>query len=226
MIYRSQLASIEARFVAPRTPDLRICNVLASSSAGLSLRPKAYTIITQEVYEQFPNGLTHEPFQTFDNYVQFNPQQTFPGPPTPPGPHQAAQSAPAASAAAAPHPAHAAADIIPSTKAENEEQARRQGSNSEEDDLTPAQSRRKAQNRAAYVLSLLLQYHALWLASSGPLKQPPTVQLLLIPASDNEHSVSARNAMSRISKVGSNSCRKHSSKRSRRTRNSNVICRR
>lgn len=30
-------------------------------------------------------------------------------------------------------------------------QNRRQGSNSEDEDLTPAQSRRKAQNRAAYV---------------------------------------------------------------------------
>jgi len=44
------------------------------------------------------------------------------------------------------------------TKQELEDQAqsRRQGSNSEEDDLTPAQSRRKAQNRAAYVAIRLL----------------------------------------------------------------------
>ncbi|KAK5654418.1 hypothetical protein OQA88_7328 [Cercophora sp. LCS_1] len=101
-----------------------------------------------EVYEQFPNGMPHEPFQNFDNYVQFNAQQAFPGPPTPPGQHPAAVPAvqPINGAARQPHPA---ADAVAVTKAESEEQSRRQGSNSEEDELTPAQSRRKAQNRAA-----------------------------------------------------------------------------
>jgi hypothetical protein len=43
------------------------------------------------------------------------------------------------------------ADVLALSKTEPEDASRRQGSNSEEDDLTPAQSRRKAQNRAAYV---------------------------------------------------------------------------
>lgn len=50
--------------------------------------------------------------------------------------------------------AHTSADVLSISKEETPEelaQSRRQGSNSEEDDLTPAQSRRKAQNRAAYV---------------------------------------------------------------------------
>jgi AP-1-like factor len=97
-----------------------------------------------EVYEQFPNGLPHEPFQNFDNYVQFNPQQTFPGPPTPPGQHPVVQAVNGSA-----HPAIPAADVLAVTKAESDEQSRRQGSNSDEDELTPAQSRRKAQNRAA-----------------------------------------------------------------------------
>ena len=45
----------------------------------------------------------------------------------------------------------AQSEMLPVTKIEVDEQTRRQGSNSEEDDLTPAQSKRKAQNRAAYV---------------------------------------------------------------------------
>ncbi|KAK3996976.1 hypothetical protein QBC44DRAFT_126013 [Cladorrhinum sp. PSN332] len=46
---------------------------------------------------------------------------------------------------------HPVAEIIPMTKiiVDLEDLNRRQGSNSEDDDLTPAQSRRKAQNRAA-----------------------------------------------------------------------------
>lgn len=94
--------------------------------------------------------MPHEPYQNFDNYVQFNAQQAFPGPPTPPGQHPAVQ--PVNGVARQPHPAP---DAIPITKTESEEQSRRQGSNSEEDDLTPAQSRRKAQNRAAYVVNRL-----------------------------------------------------------------------
>jgi hypothetical protein len=113
--------------------------------------------MTQEVYEQFPSeqfpsGLPHDQFRNFDNYVQFNAAQAFPGPPTPPGPH------PAAHGAAAVQPVNGVVqqpgptpDILPVSKSDPEDlaQSRRQGSNSEEDDLTPAQSRRKAQNRAA-----------------------------------------------------------------------------
>ncbi|KAK3383557.1 hypothetical protein B0T24DRAFT_53632 [Lasiosphaeria ovina] len=97
-----------------------------------------------EVFEQFPNGLPHDQFQNYDNYVQFNAQPAFPAPPTPPGQHPAVQPVNGAT-----HPTGAAGDLLPLTKAETDEQSRRQGSNSDEDELTPAQSRRKAQNRAA-----------------------------------------------------------------------------
>ncbi|KAK3393132.1 hypothetical protein B0H63DRAFT_11235 [Podospora didyma] len=108
---------------------------------------EAYTIITQDGFEQrFPNGLPDQ-YQTFDGFVGFNPQQTFPAPPTPPGQHPAAvQPVNPAAHSSGPGPA---ADLLPITKAESDEQSRRQGSNSDEDELTPAQSRRKAQNRAA-----------------------------------------------------------------------------
>lgn len=111
-------------------------------------------MITQEVYEQYPNGIPHEQFQNFDNYVQFNPAQTFPGPPTPPG--QAPIPAPVQPGpinGAVPQARPPTVEILPLSKIDFDEQSRRQqGSNSEEDDLTPAQSRRKAQNRAAYVI--------------------------------------------------------------------------
>ncbi|KAK0723790.1 hypothetical protein B0T21DRAFT_293747 [Apiosordaria backusii] len=107
-----------------------------------------------EVYEQFPNGIPHEQFQNYDNFLQFNPAQTFPGPPTPPG--QVPVPAPVQQQ---PHPINGAVpqarpptvEILPNlSKIDFDELSRRQqGSNSEEDDLTPAQSRRKAQNRAA-----------------------------------------------------------------------------
>lgn len=50
-------------------------------------------------------------------------------------------------------------DILPTTKPDpgmmddlqQQDQSRRGGSNSDDDEMTPAQSRRKAQNRAAYV---------------------------------------------------------------------------
>ncbi|KXX82605.1 Fluconazole resistance protein 3 [Madurella mycetomatis] len=105
-----------------------------------------------EVYEQFPNGIPHDQFQNFDSYVQFNAAQAFPGPPTPPGQHSAH------AAAAAVQPGNGVVrqpgpttEILPVSNPDLDDlaQSRRQGSNSEEDDLTPAQSRRKAQNRAA-----------------------------------------------------------------------------
>ena len=43
------------------------------------------------------------------------------------------------------------ADILPMSKVDPDQSSRNNASNSDEDDLTPAQSRRKAQNRAAYV---------------------------------------------------------------------------
>ncbi|KAK3695485.1 hypothetical protein B0T22DRAFT_438474 [Podospora appendiculata] len=129
------------------------------SSVHRCLRTKAYTIITQDVYEQYPgNGIAHhEQFPGFDTYAQqFAAQPAFPpGPPTPPNQHGVAQplngAAHQSHAGAAAAAVAAAADLLAMTKAEAEDlaQSRRQGSNSEEDELTPAQSRRKAQNRAA-----------------------------------------------------------------------------
>ncbi|CAK7202486.1 AP-1-like transcription factor [Sporothrix eucalyptigena] len=111
--------------------------------------------------------------------VQFAPQQSiFPGPPTPPGqqnPHAAvhavqsqppppqpvtsAPAAPLATASAMVIDQANAQDLLPiATKpdpgmledlSQQQDQNRRGGSNSDDDEMTPAQSRRKAQNRAA-----------------------------------------------------------------------------
>ena len=126
---------------------------MTGSSAHLGAGQWAYTIITQEIFEQYPHGLPSDPFQAFDNYVQFNAgqQASFPGPPTPPG--QLPARAPAGQLA---HQPGSTPDLLAITKAEADDQSRRQGSNSDEDDMTPAQSRRKAQNRAAYVAAQLL----------------------------------------------------------------------
>lgn len=132
---------------------------------------------SQEGFHEFAN----EHFPAFENYgVQFAPQQSiFPGPPTPPGqqmplaaahagqqqPPQPQQHAPVTSVPAAAPLASTSAmvidqDILPITKPDpgmiddiqqQQDQSRRGGSNSDDDEMTPAQSRRKAQNRAAYV---------------------------------------------------------------------------
>ncbi|KAK3900861.1 hypothetical protein C8A05DRAFT_35481 [Staphylotrichum tortipilum] len=127
--------------VAPLTPSHS--NSVVSDDFNTTSPP--------EVFDQFPSGLSPEQFQNFDNYVQqqYNPGQAFPGPPTPPG-----QQLPVHATAPAPvpglvHQPSAPSEMLPVTKIETDEQTRRQGSNSEEDDLTPAQSKRKAQNRAA-----------------------------------------------------------------------------
>ncbi|KAK4125056.1 hypothetical protein N657DRAFT_679842 [Parathielavia appendiculata] len=103
-----------------------------------------------ELFDQYPNGIPPEQFHTnFDNYVQFNHGQAFPGPPTPPG-HLPVHSA-VAPVNGVVHQPGPTPEMVPVSKVEADDlaQSRRQGSNSEEDDLTPAQSRRKAQNRAA-----------------------------------------------------------------------------
>lgn len=122
---------------------------------------RAYTIITQDGFtEHFPN----DQFQTFEQYAaHFNPQQqTFPGPPTPPNhhpavvhngqPQQLQQGLNGTNGTAAIKPP--SSDVLSAAMTKSEpnadlEQSRRQGSNSDDEELTPAQSRRKAQNRAA-----------------------------------------------------------------------------
>ncbi len=110
-------------------------------------KKQAYTIITQEVFSEFPND---QHFQNFDNYSQFSHPPAFTSPPTPPNQQPVARSGQAPALSAVPNGSHAA-DVLPlAVKAEPSlEPTVRVTSNSEEDDLTPAQSRRKAQNRAA-----------------------------------------------------------------------------
>ncbi|ERS99582.1 bZIP transcription factor (Fcr3) [Sporothrix schenckii 1099-18] len=127
-----------------------------------------------EGFHEFAN----EHFPAFENYgVQFAPQQPiFPGPPTPPGqsislgavhggqqqPPPPQQHAPVTSVPATGPLATTSAMVIDqdilSTKPDlgmtddiqqQQDQSRRGGSNSDDDEMTPAQSRRKAQNRAA-----------------------------------------------------------------------------
>lgn len=130
-------------------------------SAVFLLDRKAYTTITQNTFEQCPSD---QQYQGFDPYAaDFNPSSAFPGPPTPPNQHPVVHNGQL-------HPQHGVtgaaplafgstqadglpATGLPATKSEpngDVEANARQGSNSaEEDDTTPAQSRRKAQNRAA-----------------------------------------------------------------------------
>lgn len=118
----------------------------------------AYTLLTQELFDQFPNGLPHDQFQNFEAFAQFNPQPTaFAGPPTPPTQQLPPTAQPINGALHLQHQQQPTADLLQSLnngqgETADEARARRQGSNSDEDEnLTPAQSRRKAQNRAAYV---------------------------------------------------------------------------
>ena len=109
---------------------LRISGVAPGSS--VHLHPKlylrvsvyeAYTIITQEVYEQYPNGIPHEQFAGFENYAQFTPQQAFPGPPTPPNQHPGAVQP----IIGAPRSTQSSADVLAMAKMEAEDQAQAQG---------------------------------------------------------------------------------------------------
>ncbi|KAI1193018.1 hypothetical protein F5X97DRAFT_315464 [Nemania serpens] len=101
-----------------------------------------------EIYDSFPN---HDQFpQNFDQYAQFNhSSQTFSGPPGPPTPPNLPLIAQNHTSMNSSHQAkNGQADILPLGKMDPDPN-RNTGSNSEEDDLSPAQSRRKAQNRAA-----------------------------------------------------------------------------
>ncbi|KAK6839578.1 hypothetical protein PG990_011193 [Apiospora arundinis] len=98
-----------------------------------------------ETFDGFQNPEQFQ--QNFDQYAQFNQQQaqTFPpGPPTPPTTHSLHGQA--SSAVANPNKGlQQQADLLPMTKSD----PGNNGSNSDDEDMTPAQSRRKAQNRAA-----------------------------------------------------------------------------
>ncbi|KAK4232335.1 hypothetical protein QBC38DRAFT_93312 [Podospora fimiseda] len=142
--------------MAPLTPSHSTS--VASDDFGTTSPPEV-------VYDQFANGLSHEQFQNFENFVQFgSAAPNFTGPPTPPGaipvthaPHAPAHSAPGIqpgpisvnNVAVNGNGAGPVADIVPMTQVIELDENRKQGSNSEDEDLTPAQSRRKAQNRAA-----------------------------------------------------------------------------
>ncbi|KAK4102706.1 hypothetical protein N658DRAFT_514861 [Parathielavia hyrcaniae] len=104
-----------------------------------------------ELFDQYPNGIPEQFHPNFDTYnVQFPPGQPFPGPPTPPGQQLPVHAAVAPLNGVA-HQPGPTSDTVSLSKVEADDlaQSRRQGSNSEDEDLTPAQSRRKAQNRAA-----------------------------------------------------------------------------
>ncbi|KAI1160222.1 hypothetical protein F5B18DRAFT_633714 [Nemania serpens] len=101
-----------------------------------------------EIYDSFPN---HDQFpQNFDQYAQFNHNnQTFSGPPGPPTPPNLPLIGQNHAGMNGSHQAkNGQADILPLAKSDPDPN-RNTGSNSDEDDLSPAQSRRKAQNRAA-----------------------------------------------------------------------------
>ncbi|RYP23684.1 hypothetical protein DL765_000980 [Monosporascus sp. GIB2] len=102
-----------------------------------------------EVYDGYQNS---DQLHSFDQYAQFNHQaqqhafQGPPGPPTPPTQPVQARNLSQSSGSAKNH--QPLVDMIPVTKSDPDG-SRQTGSNSDDEDLTPAQSRRKAQNRAA-----------------------------------------------------------------------------
>ncbi|KAK3489186.1 uncharacterized protein B0T23DRAFT_195311 [Neurospora hispaniola] len=131
--------------IAPLTPS----HSNSASSDDFNASP-------QEIFDQFPNGLPHDQFQNFEAFAQFNNQSTtFAGPPTPPTQQLLPTTQPTNGTIHLQHQQQSAADLLRSLNnakgdPADEARARRQGSNSDEDEnLTPAQSRRKAQNRAA-----------------------------------------------------------------------------
>ncbi|KAL2180775.1 uncharacterized protein P884DRAFT_296502 [Thermothelomyces heterothallicus CBS 202.75] len=102
-----------------------------------------------EIFDQYPNGIPADQFQNFDGYVHFNPAPSFPRPPTPPGQLPVHAAVAPVNGAGAVHQTGPTPEVLPVSKVETEDAGRKPNSNSEDDDLTPAQSRRKAQNRAA-----------------------------------------------------------------------------
>ncbi|GKT96112.1 BZIP transcription factor [Colletotrichum tofieldiae] len=134
--YFAQTQPYQFMGIPPLTPS-------HSNSAGSD---DFNTTSPPDVYAEYPND---QQFSTFDNYppAQFNPQHTsFPGPPdpsTPPNHGLPVQQ----SVQPQPQPTQhngLSAPPVQQIKAQPDTI-----SNSDDEDLTPAQSRRKAQNRAA-----------------------------------------------------------------------------
>lgn len=102
-----------------------------------------------EVYDGYQNN---DQLHNFDQYGPFNhqaQQHAFQGPPGPPTPPTQPVQARNLSQSNGPAKSHQPqVDVIPMTKSDPDG-SRQTGSNSDDEDLTPAQSRRKAQNRAA-----------------------------------------------------------------------------
>ncbi|OTA95879.1 hypothetical protein M434DRAFT_28372 [Hypoxylon sp. CO27-5] len=104
-----------------------------------------------DVYDSFQNNDHFQ--QNFEPYAPFNHQpQSFPGPPGPPTPPthpmQAQNGQNQSQVNGGSDVKNNQVDILPMAKPDPDGN-RQTASNSDEDDLTPAQSRRKAQNRAA-----------------------------------------------------------------------------
>lgn len=118
--------------------------------------PLTKTSPSQEAFENFPND---QQYQAFDNgFSQHFNQPGFPGPPTPPNQtNQAGQPVLNGGSQAVkqlPLDGMVVGKAEPGVDGDAQQkllaqQARSRASNSDDEDLTPAQSRRKAQNRAA-----------------------------------------------------------------------------
>ncbi|KAK2057936.1 bZIP transcription factor [Colletotrichum caudatum] len=146
--YFAQTQPYQFMGIPPLTPS-------HSNSAGSD---DFNTTSPPDVYAEYPND---QHFSTFDNYsaAQFNPHQTsFPGPPGPPTPpnhglpvQQTVQPTQhnGMSATSSMQQIKAQPEVIVHKQEPLDDHSRRGQSNSDDEDLTPAQSRRKAQNRAA-----------------------------------------------------------------------------
>ncbi|KAH7158117.1 hypothetical protein B0J13DRAFT_650917 [Dactylonectria estremocensis] len=135
--------------VQAQPPSLQLC--LYPPSSGASTNPSLLTtvLLVQANYETLPQN-ANEHFPAFDYAQGFNanPHPTsngFPGPPTPPGhnvftQHQQQQRHGSVSNV---NNSGQAADSV------SDDMNVTRGTSEEDDNMTPAQSRRKAQNRAA-----------------------------------------------------------------------------
>ncbi|EPE04652.1 bzip transcription factor [Ophiostoma piceae UAMH 11346] len=161
--------------IPPLTPSHS--NSAASDDYTTTSPPEGFHDFTSEHFPSFDSyGVQFAPQQHQHQQQQPQPQAVFPGPPTPPGQHQlprggvhaaqqsqpqtqppvtAAVGQPLSNGSAMVIDQQAGPDILSVTKTEpgmddfQHDQNQRAGSNSDDEEMTPAQSRRKAQNRAA-----------------------------------------------------------------------------